>query len=159
MWELDHEEGWTLKNLCFWSVVLRVPWTEGRSNQSILKKVILNIHCKDWCWSFNSLAIWCKGLTHWKRPWCWERLKVGEGDDGGWDGWMVSPTQWTWVWVYSRVGDGQVGLACCSPWDCRIGHDWVTKLNWGDIRKNQTQATHFYVTWEMYWPRSIQMQI
>ena len=69
------------------------------------RKSILNIHWKDWCWSWNSntLATWCKELTQWKRLWCWERLKVGgEGDDRGWDGWMASPTQWTWVWVTSR---------------------------------------------------------
>ena len=51
---------------------------------------------KDWCWSWNSniLATWCKELTHWKRPWCWERLKAGgEGDDRGQDGWMASSTQ------------------------------------------------------------------
>ena len=58
---------------------------------------------KDWCWSSNTLATWCQELTHWKRPWCWERLKAGgEGDDRRWDGWMASPTQWTWVWVNSR---------------------------------------------------------
>ena len=60
------------------------------------RKSILNIHWKDWCWSWNSntLATWCEELTHLKRPWCWERLKAGgEGDDRGWDGWMVSPTQ------------------------------------------------------------------
>ena len=59
---------------------------------------------KDWCWSWNSntLATWCKELTHLKRPWCWERLRAGgEGDDRGWDGWMASLTQWTWVWVNS----------------------------------------------------------
>ena len=51
----------------------------------------------------NTLATWCKELTHWKRPWCQERLKVGgEGDDRGWDGWMASMTQWTWVWVNSK---------------------------------------------------------
>ena len=62
-------------------------------------------HLKDWCWSWNSntLATWCVELTHWKRLWGWERLKVaGEGDDRGWDGWMASPSQWTWVWVNSR---------------------------------------------------------
>ena len=69
------------------------------------RKSTLNIHWKDWCWiwSSNTLATWCEELTHWKRPWCWERLKAGgEGDDRGWDGWMVSPTQWTWAWVNSR---------------------------------------------------------
>ena len=58
------------------------------------------MHWKDWCWSWNSntLATWWEELTHWKRPWCWERLKAGgEGDDREWDGWMASPTQWTWV--------------------------------------------------------------
>ena len=62
------------------------------------RKSVLNIHWKDWCWSWNSntLATWCKELTHLKRPWCQERLKAeGEGDDRRWDGWMTSPTQWT----------------------------------------------------------------
>ena len=46
------------------------------------RKSTLNIHWKDWCWSWisNILTTWCKGPTHWKRPWCWERLKAGEGD-------------------------------------------------------------------------------
>ena len=53
-----------------------------------------------WSWNSNTLATWCEELTHWKRPWCWERLKVGgEGNDRRWDGWMESPTQWTWVWA------------------------------------------------------------
>ena len=55
-----------------------------------------------WSWNSNTLATWCEELTHWKRPWCWERLKAGgEGDDRGWDGWMASSTQWTWVLVGS----------------------------------------------------------
>ena len=65
----------------------------------------MNIHWKNWCWSWssNTLANWCKELTHLKRPWCWERLKVGgEWDDTGWDGWMVSLTGWAWVWAISR---------------------------------------------------------
>ena len=74
-------------------------------------------------------------LTHLKRPWCWERLKTGiEGDDREWDGWMASPTQWTWVWVNSgswwwteRPGMLQ------SMGSQRVGHDWVIELNWTDI--------------------------
>ena len=69
------------------------------------RKSRLNIHWMDWWWSWssNTLATWCKELTHLKRPWCWERLKAGEeGDDRGWDGWMASPTQWTWVWVWAK---------------------------------------------------------
>ena len=71
-----------------WRRLFRVPWTARRSNQSLLKQ----ISWKDWCWSWNSntLATWCKELTHWKRPWFWERLKAGgEGDDRGWDGWLA----------------------------------------------------------------------
>ena len=103
MWELDYKESWAPKNRCFSTVVLEK--TLRRSNQSILRRSVLNIHWKDWCWgwSSNTLATWCKELTHWERPWCWERLKVGgEGDNRGWDGWMASPTQWTWVRVSSR---------------------------------------------------------
>jgi len=62
--------------------------------------LVLNIHWKDWSssWNSNTLATWCEEPTLWKRPWCWERLKAGgEGNNKGWDGWMTSPTQWTWV--------------------------------------------------------------
>ena len=62
----------------------------------------LSVHWKDWGWSWNSntLATWYEELTHVKRPWCWERLRAGgEGEDRGWDGWMASLIQWTWVWV------------------------------------------------------------
>ena len=50
----------------------------------------------------NTLATRCKELTHWKRPWCWERLKAGEGDNRGWDGWMASLIKWKWPWANSR---------------------------------------------------------
>ena len=63
------------------------------AQQLPVSREILNIHWKDWCWSWNSnnLATLCEELTHWKRPWCWERLKArGEGDDRGWDDWMAS---------------------------------------------------------------------
>ena len=57
---------------------------------------------KHWSWSSNTLVTWCKELTHWKRPRCWERLKAkGEGDNRGWDDWMASLIQWTWVWANS----------------------------------------------------------
>ena len=61
---------------------------------------VLGVHWKDWCWSWNSntLATSWEELTHWKRLWCWEGLgSGGEGGDRGWDGWMASPTRWTWV--------------------------------------------------------------
>ena len=100
MWELDHKaecQRTDAFELRCQRRLLRVPWTTRRS--------VLSVHWKDrcWSWSSNTLATWCEELTHLKRPWCWERLKAeGGGDDSGWDGWMASPTQWTWVWVNSR---------------------------------------------------------
>ena len=92
---IDASEKW------FWRKLLRVLWTARRSNQSILKEIIGRTEY--WWWSCSTLAFGCKELTHCKRPWSWERLKAGgEGDDRWWDGWMVSPTQWTWVWASSR---------------------------------------------------------
>ena len=78
------------------------------------------------------LATSCKELTHWKRPWCWEGLGAGgEGDDRGWDGWMASLTQWTWVWVNSRSWwwTGRPGVLRFTG-SQRAGHDWATELNW-----------------------------
>jgi len=134
-WTIKKAECWTdaFKLWC-WRRLLRVPWTARRSNQSTLKKIILNIHWKDWCWSWNSntMATWCKELTHLKRPWFGERLKAGgEGVDRGWDSWMASLTQWAWVWVNSGswwwtgkpVAQQSMGLQ-------RAEHDWVTELNW-----------------------------
>ena len=80
------------------------------------------------------LATSCKELTHWKRPWCWERLGAGgEGDDRGWDGWMASPTRWAWVWVNSGSSwwTGRPGVLQFTG-SQRVGHNWATELNWTD---------------------------
>ena len=79
--------------------------------------------------SYETPILWPSDL---KRPWCWERLKArGEGDDRRWDGWMASPTQWTWVWVNSRSWwwTGRPGVLQ-STGSQRVGHDWATELNW-----------------------------
>ena len=79
-----------------------------------------------------NLATWFEELTYWKRPWCWEGLGAeGEGDDRGWDGWMASPTRWTWVWVNSRSWwwSGRPGVLRFMG-SQRVGHNWGTKLNW-----------------------------
>ena len=71
-------------------------------------------------------------LTHWKRPWCWEGLGAGgEGDDRGWDGWMASPTRWTWVWVNSGSWwwTGRPGVLRFMG-SQRVGHDWAIELSW-----------------------------
>ena len=98
---------------------------------------ILGVHWKDWWWSWNSntLATSCEKLTHWKRPWCWEGLGAGgEGVDRGWDGWMASPTRWTWVWVISRSWwwTGRPGMLRFMG-SQRVRHDWVTELNWTEL--------------------------
>ena len=131
-------EGWTIKKaecwridafeLWCWRRLLRVPWTARRSNQSILKEVNPGFSLEELMLKLNSntLATWCEELTHLKRPWCWEGLKVeGEGNDRGWDGWMASLTQWTWAWANSeswwwteRPGVLSMGLQ-------RVGNDWA----------------------------------
>ena len=86
----------------------------------------------EWSWNSNTLATSCEELTHLKRPWCWEGLGAGgEGDDRGWDGWMASPTQCTWVWVDSRSWwwTGRPGVLRFMG-SQRVGHDWATELNW-----------------------------
>ena len=108
-------ESWTVKKaehrridgfeLWCWRRLLRVPWTARRSNQSILKEISSGCSLEGLMLKLKLqyFGTSCEELTHCKRPWCWERLKAGgEADDRGWDGWMASLTQWTWVWVNSR---------------------------------------------------------
>ena len=168
-------ESWTIKKayhqridafeLWCWRRLLRVPWTARRSNQSILKEInpgcslegqMLNL-------KFQYFATWCKELTHWKRLWCWERLRAGgEGDNRGWDGWMASLIQWPWVWVNSGswwwtgrplgVDDGQGDLACCRSWgskelDVPERQNWteLNLLNWTyyQLAKENKKTTFF----------------
>ena len=100
-WRTDAFELWC------WRRLLRVLWTARRSSHSILKEISPEYSLEGLCWSWssNTLATWCEERTHWKRPWRWERLKAGgEGDDRGWDSWMASLTQWTWVCTSSGSG-------------------------------------------------------
>ena len=124
---------------------------QGDPTSPSLKKSILNIHWKDWCWSWNSntLATWCKELTYLKRPWCSERLKAGgEGDDRIWDGWMASWTQWTWVWVNSGSSwwTGGPGMlqSMGSP---RVGHDWARGKHVPAYSRNTGEITVVRAEW------------
>ena len=113
---------------------LRVPWTARRSNQSILMEIspeysLEGLMLKLKLQFFVSLH---EELSHLKRPWCWERLKVGgKGDDRGWDGWMASPIWWTWVWVNSGswwwTGRPDMLQSMMSQ---RVGCNWVAELYW-----------------------------
>ena len=108
---------------------------QGDPTSPSKRKSVLGVHWKDWCWSWNSnpLATWCKELTHLKRLWYWGgRLRAGgEGSNRGWDGWMASLTQWTWVWVGSESWwrTGRPGVLQFIRLQ-RVGHDWATELNW-----------------------------
>ena len=108
---------------------------QGDQTSQSWRKSILNVHWKDWCWSWNSntLATLWEELTHWKRPWCWERLKAGgEGDNRGWDGWMASWLDGHEFEQALGVGDGQGSLVCCSPWGCKEldTTGWLNWLTW-----------------------------
>ena len=111
-------------------------------------KSVLDVHWKDWWWSWNSstLATSCKELTHWKRPWCWEGLGAGgEGDNRGWDGWMASPTQLAWVWVKSGSlwWTGRPGVLRFMGLQ-RVGHDWATELNWTELNRDEMIIQSLY---------------
>ena len=136
MCKLDYEEGWVLKNWCFWVVVL-----EKTPESPLDCKEIKPVKPKE-----NQPGIFIgrtdaeapilwpphAELTHWKRPWCWEGLKAGgKGDNRGWDGWMASLTRWTWVWVNSGSWwwTRRPGVLRFMG-SQRVGHGWATELNW-----------------------------
>ena len=107
---------------------------QGDPTSPFWRRSALGFLWKEWCWSGNSntLATSCKELTHWKRLWCLEGLGTGgEGDDRGWDGWMVSLTRWMWVWV-NPGSWWWTGRLCVLRFmgSQRVGQDWVTELNW-----------------------------
>ena len=140
-WTIKKAERWRIDafELWCWRRLLRIPGLQGDQTSQSWRISVLNIHWKDWCWSWNSntLATWCKELTHWKRFCYWERLKVGgEGDDRGWYGWMASLTRWTWVWVNpgSWWWTGRPGVLRFMG-SQRVGQNWATELNWTELYK------------------------
>ena len=125
-WAIDTFEQWC------WRRLLRVLWTARRSNQPILKEISpayllegLMLKLK-----LQYLTSWWEKVTCWKRPRFWEWLKAGgEGDDRGWDCWMVSLGQWTWVCANSGIwwSIGKPGMLQ-SMASQSIRHSWVTEL-------------------------------
>ena len=141
-------ESWTKKKaehrridafeLWCWGILLRVPWSARRSNQSILKKIspecsLEGLMLKLKLQYFGHLMGRTDSL---EKTVMWKRLQVGgEGDEKGWDGWMASPTLWTWVWVKARIWwwTGRPGVLQSMGLQ-RVEQDWVTELNWTELK-------------------------
>ena len=127
----NHSFNWTPKNWYFWVVVLEKTLASSWDSKEFKpvnpkrKKLWIFIGRTD----AEAEAAWCKEPTHWKRPWCWERLRAGgEGEDKGWDGWMASLSQWTWVWANSgrKWRTRKPGMLWFMGLK-RVGHDLVTE--------------------------------
>ena len=119
-----------LLKLWCWRRFLRVPWTARRSNQSILKEISPEYSLEGLMLNSSTLATCCEELTRWRRPWCWKGLKAAaEGDSRGWGGWWRHWLDGQESEQAPGVGDGQGSLVRCSPWGCRVRHDWATELN------------------------------
>ena len=149
MWELDCEEGWALKNSCFWTVVL-----EKTLESPLDCKEIQPVHCEDQPWDFfgrhdaeaETPVLWPPHAKSWligKDPDAGLPASGGdgagalgaggEGDERGWDGWMASLTLWTLSEWTPGDGDGQGGPACCDSWGCKE-LDTTELLNWTELR-------------------------
>ena len=141
-------ESWTLRRLsteelmllnCWcWRRLLIVPWTARRSNQSILKEIspgysLEGLMLRLKLQSSGHLMQRADSLE--KDPHAGQDWGQEKGADRGWDGWMASPTEWTWFEQNLGVGDGQGGLACCDSWG-RKELDPTERLNWIDQAPN-----------------------
>ena len=138
MLELDHKESWALKNWCFWTVVL-----EKTLESPLNSKEIQQVQPKgNQSWIFigridaeaETPILWPPDVKKWllgKDPDAEKDRRREDKGTAGWDGWISSPTQWTWVWVNSksRWWTGRPGLLPFMEWQ-RVGHDWATELNW-----------------------------
>ena len=140
MWELDYKESWVPKNWCFWTVVL-----EKTLENPLDSKETKSVNPKgNQSWIFTGrtdaeaetpiLGHLMRRADSFEKTLMLERLKVGEGDDGGWHVWMASLTQWTRVWVNSRSWEwtGNPGVLQSTGWQI-VGHDWMAEVNWADI--------------------------
>ena len=158
--KVEHQRIYIFELWC-WRRLLRVSWTARRSNQSILRKIspeysLEGLMLKLKLQYFGHLS---EELTHLKRPCCWKRLKAGEGDDRRWNGWMASPTLWTWVWVSSRSWWWTVKSGVLQSMGSQsVGHDRVIELNWTEhiaVQMNVLSKFNFSIciyTQILHWP-------
>ena len=136
-------ESWTIKKaehrrtdafeLWCWRRLLRVPWTARKFNHSSLRRSVLVCIGRSHV-EAEIPILWpldAKNASHLKRPWYWERLRTGgEGDNRGWDGWMASPTRWTWVWANSgRLNDRE---ALCGAVH-GVAKSWTQLSEWTEL--------------------------
>ena len=134
-------------------------WAQKPFKQLLIRESTLNTHWKDWSWSWSSrtLATWCEEPTHWKSPWCWERLKAG--GEGYAEDEMVG-----WCYQFNEhefeqtPGDceGQGRLSCCSPW----GHKESDRTGWLNNHKQgregvQRQGRNNQETIVQHWDRTL----
>ena len=160
MWELDGEESWALKNRCFWSVVL-----EKTLESPLDCKEIQPVHPKgDQSWVFIGRRMLKLKLQYFghlmQRVDSFEKTLMLGRIEGRrrrgqqrmrWLDGITNSTDMAFGWTLG-VGDGQGGLACCSSWGHKVGHDWATELNWTEPTKNEYQyvdnliIVHF-ITW------------
>ena len=149
MWELDHIEAehWRIDafELWWWRRLLRVPWTSMRSNQSILKEYWIFIGRTDA--EIETPVLWPLDAKNWligKDPdsgkdWKQEEKRTAEDEMVGWHRWLDGHG----FEQAPRVGDRQGSLTCCSMGSQRVGHDWVTELNWWPILLNKGPQSLF----------------
>ena len=135
MWQIDHERGWTPKNWCFWTVVLEKTLESPLDCQEIQP-----VHPKgNQSWMFigrtaaeaEAPVVWPPDAKSWltrKAPDAGKDWTGGEGDDRRWDGWIASPTRWTWVWARSRSWWWTGRLSCCTRLsDCTRSGEWKSR--------------------------------
>ena len=153
MWELDYKESWAPKNWCFWNVVLEKtvesPLDARRSNQSILKESVLNIHWKDWCWSWgsNTLATWCEKIEEPDAGKVWRPEKgMTEDERVGWHHQLNGHEFWvnsrSWWWTGSPGVLQSVGSQ-------RVRHNWLNWPEWEWYHPQQPeQLQHYVMIWK-----------
>ena len=167
MWELDCKECWAPKNWYFWTVVLEKTLESPLGCKEIQpvhpkRRSVLAVLWKDWC-EAETLILWTpdsKSWLIWKDPDAGKDLRQEEKKTTGWDRWMASPTQWTWVWVDSGSWwwTGRPGVLQ-SMGSQRVRHDWPTELNWTEL----TWLPTFYLSLEKskksYWKKLLRYNV
>ena len=155
MWELDYKESWVPKKWCFWTVML-----EKTLESPLDSKEIQPVHPKgNQSWTFiertvaeaEAPILWPPDVKNWligKDPDAGKDLRQEE--KGTTEDEMVGWHHWLDGHEFEQVlgvNDGQGGLGCCGPWSRRVGHDWVTKLNW-QISKIQKKNSVYFLSYE-----------